>query len=136
MSAAILNRPSVGPSHRVLGALAAGVLLLAAGLTGCASSDPNPAPAPAPAPGASPDAGGSGSSDDNRFGVSLEATATVIGRTLQGVSGHSISGSTLTINFSDGTADFDGVMACMSVGGLMNEGETLVLSYPDGPAEC
>lgn len=128
--------------HVALSKLLIGVVAVAAswGLAGCAAAPPSPGDGPAtPGEAEQPDPGASDptdSGDEQRFGIDLETTAEVIAEALENVSGHEISGQTLTITFSEGSSGFDGTMDCLSVGGLMGDDEALILEYPDGAVEC
>ncbi|MDQ2624684.1 MAG: hypothetical protein M3Y20_05940 [Actinomycetota bacterium] len=75
--------------------------------------------------------------DDSRFGADLDTTAQAIVDSLENATGYVVVGSTVTITFSEGEAEgLDGMMDCLSVGGLLTEDETLVLAYPDGEKTC
>lgn len=140
-------------ARQVAAALAAVGLTLS--LAACGDDDEGSAatPAPpateeaAPQPSATPDTGeaDAGASaapaptgdDEQRFGVSLEQTGEVIVDTFEDAEDFRIDGETLTVIFGgDTSAGFDGMIDCLSVAGLMSEGETLILEYPDGPTTC
>lgn len=74
--------------------------------------------------------------DEQRFGASLEQTGDVIVDTFEEATDYTVDGDTLKVNFSEGGVEFDGSLDCMSVGGLMGDGETLTLVYPDGSVDC
>lgn len=94
---------------------------------------------PAPPASASAPAGQPASPadpDDPRFGADLEQTGRVLVDTYEAATDFSVEGTTLTVIFSDGSVGFDASIDCLSAGGLMQEGETLVFEYPDGSTEC
>lgn len=72
---------------------------------------------------------------DGSFGLDLETRADAIKGVLD-IEDYSIDGSTLTLVFADGTNEYDAPAACMAAGGVMGEGETVVVEYPDGSTTC
>lgn len=121
---------------------------LALTLAGCGDnedtpSDETPAPAAteaAPAPEATEPADGEAApepTDDARFGTTLEQAGEAVVEALADAESFEVDGTTLTVTIGgDTSVGFDGSIDCLSVGGLVNEGETIVLAYPDGSTEC
>lgn len=109
-------------------------------LGGC-GGDNAPGSAPKERPAAesvveADDGSKAGEADDGRFGIGLETTAELIADQLENASGYAIDGTTITVDVSDGSVDFDGMIDCLSVSGLLNDGESLEITYPDGTKIC
>lgn len=109
-------------------------------LTGCTDDQTSTTPAPPPASGsADPEPApvpAEEGVDDSRFGASLERTGEVLLDTFEHATAFTVDGTTLTLVLDDGSAGFDGSIDCLSANGVLQDGETLVLQYPDGTTEC
>jgi hypothetical protein len=73
--------------------------------------------------------------DGGGMGLDLETRADVLQSALK-FDDYSIDGSTITVSFDEGSNEFDSPVVCISGGAIMDEGETLVVEYPDGSTTC
>lgn len=73
--------------------------------------------------------------EGSSMGLDLETRAEAIGSVID-FDDYSIDGSTLTIVFDDGSKDSDAIVVCTAANGVLDEGETVVVEYPDGSTTC